>query len=213
MSTVQSSVSCPGWLITWISCPASCSLSCSIGDQGQGQIASPSILMHRPSAWHTGFLKRIAPPGPEPIVKRPRFLRDMVWSLDEPSFGFQCGLPPGLPMGTIFFAEALAVCSVVHSLPDTDPMPHRVAIYTDNSNTVDIFNSLRASAPYNRILMSAVDVLITHNIDLHVYHVPGHENVIADALSRFHNDVALRVAPGLVINSFTPPRDAMGASE
>jgi hypothetical protein len=126
-------------------------------------------------------------------------------------FGFQCATPPELPVGTIFFAEALAVCSAIHAIPDTDPLPRRVVIYTDNSNTVDIFNSLRASKPYNRILMSAVDVLITHNIDLRVYHVPGHENVIADALSCFHNDVALQLVPGLIIDNFTPPQDAMGA--
>ncbi|KAJ8582271.1 hypothetical protein M405DRAFT_921680, partial [Rhizopogon salebrosus TDB-379] len=73
----------------------------------------------------------------------------LAYWFPECDFGFQCSLPPSLPVGTIFFAEALAVCSAVHSLPDTDPMPHRVAIYTDNSNTVDIFNSLHASAPYS----------------------------------------------------------------
>jgi hypothetical protein len=59
--------------------------------------------------------------------------------------------------------------------------------------------------------MSAVDVLITHSVDLRVYHVPGHENVVADALSRFRNDVALQLVPDLIINTFTPPQDAMGA--
>jgi hypothetical protein len=115
-------------------------------------------------------------------------------------------------VGTIFFAEALAVCSAIHAIPEMDPLPQRVVIYTDNSNTVNIFSSLRASAPYNRILMSAVDVLIAHGIDLRVYHVPGHENVVADALSRFNNELALQLVPGLLIDHFQPPQDAMGAA-
>jgi hypothetical protein len=41
-------------------------------------------------------------------------------------FGFQCTTPPELPMGTIFFAEALAICSAIHTIPNTDPLPRRV---------------------------------------------------------------------------------------
>jgi hypothetical protein len=70
------------------------------------------------------------------------------WFL-EINFGFQLRLPHDAPLGSIFFFEALAVCSAIHALADTDPIPQHVAIFTDNTNTVDIFNSLRASAPYN----------------------------------------------------------------
>lgn len=136
------------------------------------------------------------------------------WSPDS-EFGFQSRLPTDLPSETIFFAEALAVCSAIHSLLSgsyTPRPPRRVAVYTDNTNSVDIFNSLRASPPYNSILMSAVDVLLQLHIDLRVFHVSGADNQVADALSRFNNDAARRFAPGLIIASFTPPRDALGAS-
>ncbi|KAG2743058.1 hypothetical protein P692DRAFT_201724192 [Suillus brevipes Sb2] len=130
------------------------------------------------------------------------------------NFGFQCHLSLAEPTETIFFFEALTVCSNIHALADTEPIPRHVAIFTDNSNTVDIFNSLRALAPYNRILMSAVHVLIELNDDLRVYHVPGAENFVADALSRFNNDQALwHLVPDLIIDTFTPPRDVLGAAE
>jgi hypothetical protein len=60
----------------------------------------------------------------------------------EINFGFQSQLPLNAPLGSIFFFEALAVCSAIHSLTDTEPIPRHVAIFTDNTNTVDIFNSL-----------------------------------------------------------------------
>jgi hypothetical protein len=80
-----------------------------------------------------------------------------------------------------------------------------------SSNTVDIFNSLRASTPYNRILISAINVVLDHDIDFRVLHVRGVDNPIADAVSRFKNDLAVSLCPGLVIQNFEPPQDAMGA--
>jgi len=139
----------------------------------------------------------------------------LAYWLPQSDTGFQSELPPDLPTNTIFFAEALAVCSAVNSVVDMgwdpDP-PRRLAVYTDNSNTVDIFNTLRASPPYNSILMSTVDVLIARQIDLRVFHVSGVDNTVADALSRFQNDVALRLVPNILIHSFTPPRDALGGT-
>jgi hypothetical protein len=131
----------------------------------------------------------------------------------EINFGFQVQLPRNAPLGSIFFFEALAVCSAIHFLADTEPIPCHVAIFTDNTNTVDIFNSLQASAPYNRILISAVNVLIKLKVDLQVYHVSGAENSIADALSRFDNERALGLVPDLIIDDFKPPRDALGATK
>jgi hypothetical protein len=72
-------------------------------------------------------------------------------------------------------------------------------------NTVNIFNSLRAKGAYNEILKSAISLLISHNISLRVFHVPGSENVVADALSRFENMRAVAACPHLTISSFEPP--------
>lgn len=61
--------------------------------------------------------------------------------------------------------------------------------------------------------MLAMNVLLELNVDLCVYHVPGAEHSVADALSRFHNDQALQLVPDLIIDTFTPPRDALGAAK
>jgi len=137
----------------------------------------------------------------------------LAYWFPEINFGFQSHLPHHAPSGSIFFFEALAVCSAIHALADTDPIPRHVAIFTDNTNTVDIFNSLRASAPYNQLLISSVDVLLKLNVDLHVYHVSGAENNVADALSCFDNDRAIRLVPDLIIDDFTPPQDSLGATK
>ena len=56
-------------------------------------------------------------------------------------------------------------------------------VYTDSTNTVNIFNSLQASASYNHILISSVDIALDHEVDFHVLHVRGIDNPIADAIS------------------------------
>ena len=84
-------------------------------------------------------------------------------------------------------------------------------IYADNSNTVDIFSFLQASSPYNQLLVSAMKVVLDHNIDFWVLHIRGADNIVVDALSHFENDLAISLYPGLIIQSFQPPQDALGA--
>ena len=127
---------------------------------------------------------------------------------------YQCPSPSPELSKHIFFHEALAVCSVFHHFVAASfhSVTHRLVIYTDSSNTVDIFSSLRAIAPYNQLLISAMNVVLDHQIDFRVLHVRGVDNPIADALSRFKNDLAISLCPGLIIQSFEPPRDALGAA-
>ncbi|KAJ7073439.1 hypothetical protein B0H15DRAFT_957205 [Mycena belliarum] len=97
----------------------------------------------------------------------------------------------------------------------------KITIWTDSSNTFDIFNSLRALPLYNEILKSAVDVLLDNSFKLRVLLLPGKTNVVADALSRWRNDIALANYPELLIDSsqplpsipYKPPRDALGADK
>jgi len=123
--------------------------------------------------------------------------------------GYQCTLPTDGPKGLIFFYEALAVCSAFVFAPIYKC--DRVAIYSDNTNTVDMFGSLHAKPVYNSILMAAVDFSLDNSIATKVYYVPGQQNIIADCLSRFLNVRALQLAPNLVIRDFQPPRNALGA--
>ena len=89
----------------------------------------------------------------------------------------------------------------------------RVVIYTDNLNTVQIFNSLACLPAYNHILRYSVDILLSTKIDLRVLHVSGEHNTVADALSRCQFLTALDAAPGLQIAPFEPPRWTLGAVE
>lgn len=56
--------------------------------------------------------------------------------------GYQCMVPSDPLRDTIFYFEALAVVSVVNAVSQLSPTPARVLVYTDNTNTVDIFHSL-----------------------------------------------------------------------
>ncbi|KIY52562.1 hypothetical protein FISHEDRAFT_69757 [Fistulina hepatica ATCC 64428] len=119
------------------------------------------------------------------------------------NLGFQCAnrlvrLPRGISPDRIFYFEALAVISaIVQILQPTAPTPRRLAIWTDNTNTVDIFNSFHALPSYNPLLVTSVNLLLQYDCQLHVLHVEGKRNTIADALSRFRNDTALSLSPGL----------------
>ena len=124
--------------------------------------------------------------------------------------GFQCIVPQDPPRDTIFFFEALAVVSVVDAVTKLDHVPKRLLIFSDNTNTVDIFHSLRSLPPYNSLLKFTVSLLIEFNISLRVVHIPGVDNIIADSLSRFENTKAIAACPGLSISKFQPPRAAMG---
>ena len=125
--------------------------------------------------------------------------------------GYQCPLPTEGPQDLIFFYEALAVYAAFHLGEQYEC--DRIAIYSDNTNTVDMFSSLRAQPTYNSILMAWVDFTLSTSITTKVYFVPGTQNVIADHLSRFQNREALHLASNLRINTFQPPQDAMGATK
>ena len=124
--------------------------------------------------------------------------------------GFQCLVPQRPPKDSIFYFEALAVVSVVDAATRMREIPRRLLIYSDNTNTVNVFHLLRVLPPYNQLLKFTVSLLIQHAISLRVVYVPGVDNVVADSLSRFNNTKALAACPGLSISSFQPPHLAMG---
>ena len=113
------------------------------------------------------------------------------------------------PKDTIIYFEALSILSaIIHSTSFGFPI-NRLTIYTDNLNTVQMFNSLSALPAYNKILKSAVNYLIMdveNHIQLRVVHVPGHDNIITDALSRGELHVVVNNIPNIVINTFSPPQ-------
>jgi hypothetical protein len=133
----------------------------------------------------------------------------MAYWFPELNVAYQCRVPPSHETVNIFYYEALAVtCAMLQQLETITP---RFVVYTDNTNTVDIWDSLKASGPYNHLLITAIDYLRDHHIDSRVLHVPGFKNTVADALSRFNNAYALQLVPGLKIYSFLPPHGTLGA--
>ena len=132
-----------------------------------------------------------------------------VWFLGE-HVSYQCPLPLNAPKDAIFYFEALAVCSAILLARSFQKTP-RLMVYTDSTNTFDIFTSLTAKPVYNKILMCSIDMLLEDGLDLRVFHIPGHNNLIANPLSRYKNRLATILCPGLIIGTFTPPQDVMGA--
>ena len=124
--------------------------------------------------------------------------------------GYQCSVPLNPPKDSIFYFEALAVVCAVDTATKLDTVPSRLLIFSDNTNTVDIFHSLSSLPAYNDLLKFTVSLLIKHNISLRVVHIPGVDNIIADSLSRFKNEIAISACPGITISTFEPPRITMG---
>jgi len=129
------------------------------------------------------------------------------------NLGFQSSLPGDAPSGTIFYFEALAVTAAILEAVHRLPPNHRLAVFTDNLNTVSMFTSLAALPPYNWLLMVAVDAIIDARIDFRVFYIPGVDNVVADHLSRWRTTEVHFASPGLSVYSFLPPRNALGAAK
>ncbi|KAF8811736.1 hypothetical protein BYT27DRAFT_7276106 [Phlegmacium glaucopus] len=119
--------------------------------------------------------------------------------------GFYAPTPVNVPTEFIFYFESLCVLSALTDVQKKAPHGSRIIIYTDNSNTVDIFRSYRSLPPYNHLLKDAVDVILRNDYSLRVLHIPGTENVVADALSQVKFSVALYHEPSLRFFTFHPP--------
>jgi hypothetical protein len=74
-----------------------------------------------------------------------------------------------------------------------------------------MFSSLRAQPLYNPLLLTAVELLLEHSVDLRVFHIAREDNIVADALSCFRFDIISMHAPLLRISQFLPPRLMLGA--
>jgi len=139
-------------------------------------------------------------------------LSGMAFYVPELKLGFQARLPAKASKEHIFFFEALAVCSAFHYFTDMmGQKMDRLVVYSDNTNTVSIFDSLHTILPYSRILISAMTKVLDNHIDFCMLHICGVDNPISDALSHYLNDLAISLCPGLVIQEFQPPQDALGA--
>jgi len=126
---------------------------------------------------------------------------------------FYSPTPVNPHVSAIFYFEALCVLCALTDAAQRTNRRARVVIFTDNLNTVQIFSSLACLPAYNHLLRRSVDILLANDIDLRILHVPGEQNVVADALSRCQFSSALACIPDLSISPFQPPRWTLGAAE
>ena len=154
-----------------------------------------------------------------------QLLKSVAWNVEEADFivfcdacpeglgfwypqtkeGFHAPTRPNISNEYIFYFEALCVVSALDHVQTRAPKRSKIIIYTDNSNTVDIFRSFHCLPAYNPLLKTAVNIILSNDYSLRVLHVPGSENVVADALSRVKFSVALQLEPLLRLALFNPP--------
>ncbi|TFY81466.1 hypothetical protein EWM64_g2543 [Hericium alpestre] len=128
--------------------------------------------------------------------------------------GFVSERPPSpSDADTIFWYEALTVVSALEWVCSLQHKPRCLAIFSDSLNTIQMFNSLRARPSYNDLLLFTCHNLLLHQIDLHIFHIAGDLNIIANALSHNLFDVVSQYKPDLDVCLFTPPRVALGADK
>lgn len=122
------------------------------------------------------------------------------------SVGFTIKPPAELP-SEIYFLEAYTVLCQIHWASSQAVPPKKLVVYSDNTNTVSMFYSMRGKGYYNGILFIAAELLVKFEIDLRVVWLRGSANPIADALSRRNHHVLNTCAPGLVVNTYLPPEE------
>jgi hypothetical protein len=105
----------------------------------------------------------------------------------------------------IFYNEAIVILAALEWAASSSSPPKRLAIHTDSTNSLNIFNSLHATDFYNPILMSAITTHIESGIDLRVFQIEGKCNVIADALSCRNFEHVKNIYPSITIHHFEPP--------
>jgi len=96
---------------------------------------------------------------------------------------FFSSIPFHCHLTTIFFFEALAIALAIHWASSLEPPIHCLLIFTDLLNCVDMFNTLHAQDGYNDILLFIVCILISLKLSLCVFHLPGADNIVANAPS------------------------------
>lgn len=116
------------------------------------------------------------------------------------NIGLYARIPSDVSSEWIFFRECLAVaCAVDIALRNSIPAQH-VSIFSDNTNTVYTYHSLRAQPYINPLIRHSVDLLILGDHQIQVLYIPGEINEVADALSRHDFQRALSLSPQITIN-------------
>lgn len=147
------------------------------------------------------------------VMESDACLTGMAFWFPRSRRAFFCPAPADAPKDLIFYLEALAVTSAFSCATAEATCPQKMIIYTDNMNTVNIFNMLHALPLYNPMLRHVVDIIINDKHKLSVRHIPGELNEVADLISCEKFDDARRLFPSLYIKSFQPPQSLLGVAK
>ena len=129
------------------------------------------------------------------------------------NIGFVHPINVTTPTPGIFYHEALTVVSAIYWLVH-NLLIHpgsQLAAYTNNTNTIDMFNSLCGQPLYNPLLITVVELLLKFDIALCVFHIPGEDNIVANALSHLQYDIVQYHMPTMHVYFFIPPQLTLGA--
>lgn len=112
----------------------------------------------------------------------------------------------------IFYLELVAImCAIAHFAGWTTP-PKRILLHTDNLDSVQSLNSLRATQTrHNVVLMGIASLILRSGMDIRVRHIAGKKNVAADYLSRLMFDQFASTFPDYRVRLFQPPRELLPA--
>lgn len=105
----------------------------------------------------------------------------------------------------IFFFEELAILSMIHHAATFSYSPSHLLIYCNNLDTIYAFNSLSVSESiHNALLLATAQIILTSEIDVHVWHINGKDNIQADMTSHLMLKDYAREYPHNRIRSFSP---------
>jgi hypothetical protein len=127
-------------------------------------------------------------------------------------FAYQLRPDSGAPHVDILFLELVAIlCAVFHAV--TLPLPpHRLLIWSDSLDSVQLFQSLHArTSLHNGVLLAVASLLLRSGVDVRVRHIAGHDNLRADLLSRLLFQDFGRQFPSYRVRTFNPPRELLPA--
>lgn len=110
----------------------------------------------------------------------------------------------------IFYYKAYIIVCAIHWASTQLPMPQRIVIFSDNTNTVNILNSMCAHREFNELLKFAIDILMTHDIDIWVIHIAGVNNIIADHLLQRKILSVHDIDNSLILLTYTPLLSLLG---
>ena len=81
----------------------------------------------------------------------------------------------------------------------------RILVYCDNASVVQMMNICSSRIKSMMVLVCSLVLFgMQNNFNLHLQHIPGVNNGIADTLSRFNNDEFWQLAPDADLSMMPP---------